>query len=259
VIRLEGLRRVFGSHVAVDGLDLSIAKGEVFGLLGPNGAGKSTTLKVCAGLLRPSAGSVRIEGVDVSEDPLGIKRRVGYVPEDGVLYEPLTVTEYLRLVCELRAMSPELSDARILRLLETFQLEDRRDARIASLSRGMKQKVLIAQSLVHEPPVVLLDEPLTGLDPRSARRLKDLLLELAERGTTVVYSSHVLDVVERVCTRIAILHRGRLRAEGGPAELMARAETTSLEDAFLHFTADGEESVGDRDGLPPGRIRRGGR
>lgn len=236
-IELMDLRHAYDGHEVVRGLDLSVKPGEIFGLLGPNGAGKSTTLRILAGLLRPSGGRVKVAGCDVVAEPLAAKSRLGFVPEDASVYEVLTGIEYLRMVMELRALEPTIGNERIDHWISYFGLGEVRHTRLSAYSKGMRQKLLVAAALLHEPRVLLLDEPLNGLDPRAARQLKDLLLELAGKGTAVVYSSHVLDVVERLCSHIGILHRGAFQAVGRPAELVEAARVASLEALFLDLTA----------------------
>ncbi len=242
MIRIEKLSRTFEDRQAVDQLSLYVEPGEIYGLLGPNGAGKTTTLRICAGMLQPSSGSVRIGEIDVPSCPLDARRVIGYAPEDASLFEALTAEEYLRLVADLRHLDPEESLDAIGRWLRRFGLtSENRHARLSTASKGTKQKVVLIQALLHEPKVLLLDEPLSGLDPQAARTLKDLLVETAGTGTAIIYSSHILDVVERICTRVGILHHGRLLADGAPADLIARGEDRSLEGLFLRLTGDGRD------------------
>ncbi|MAE69697.1 MAG: hypothetical protein CME06_04415 [Gemmatimonadetes bacterium] len=237
MIHIEQLSRVFGDKQAVDRLSIHVGPGEILGLLGPNGAGKTTTLKICAGMLHPSKGTVRIDGMDVPARPLDARQAIGYAPEDASLFEALTAEEYLRLVADLRHLDPEESLVAIGGWLRRFGLtgEDRH-ARLSTASKGTKQKIVLIQALLHEPKVLLLDEPLSGLDPQAARILKDLLVEIAATGTAIIYSSHILDVVERICTRVGILHHGRLLADGAPGDLVDRGEDRSLERLFLRLT-----------------------
>ncbi len=239
MIRIEGLTRRFAERKAVDDLSLRVEAGEIYGLLGPNGAGKTTTLRMCAGMLRPSSGAVRITGVDVEARPLEARRILGYAPEDAPLFEALTADEYLRMVADLRHMEGTLADDRIAAWTSRFELtRDTRHGRLSEASKGTKQKIVLIQSLLHHPRVLLLDEPLSGLDPQAARILKDLLVELAEAGTAIIYSSHILDVVERVCTRVGILHHGKLLADGSPGELIGERGEPSLEALFLRLTGN---------------------
>jgi ABC-2 type transport system ATP-binding protein len=235
-ILVADLRFRYASAEVLHGLSFEVRRGEVTGLLGPNGAGKSTTLKILTGILEPGSGRVEVDGLQLPGDSVELKRRIGYVPESADLYESLNPIEFLELCGRLH----DLDDGRIARridaLLDAFELTDHRYGRLGSYSKGMRQKVLIAAALLHDPAVVLLDEPLTGLDVESSVLVKTLLAELAARGKTVVYSSHVLDVVERVCRRVLIIDGGVLVADGSPDELKARADERSLEAVFSGLT-----------------------
>jgi ABC-2 type transport system ATP-binding protein len=241
VIEVEGLRKLYDGKVALQDVGFTVPAGQICGYLGPNGAGKSTTVKILCGMLQPSAGRARVAGFDISQEPLEVKRRLGYVPESGALYGSLTPREYLTLICELFALEPKRIGERIDQYLRLFNLFDKADQRIETLSKGTRQKVLIASALVHEPEVILMDEPLDGLDVHSAHLVKDLLTRLAAEGKTVLYSSHILDVVERLCDRVIILHRGRTVADAPTHELLARSKDQSLEDVFQALTTTPEE------------------
>jgi ABC-2 type transport system ATP-binding protein len=236
MIEAQGLTRVFGATVAVDCLDLAVKPGEIFGFLGPNGAGKSTTVKMLTGLLEPSGGSARVAGYDVLTQSLEVKRRIGYVPETGALYENLTASEYLELIACLHHLTPEAAGSRIGELLEIFDIAAISNKRMTEFSKGMKQKVVLSAALLPNPEVLFLDEPLNGLDANSAMLVKSLLRQMATQGKTVFFSSHILEVVERVCTRIAVINQGRKIVEGTPAEIIAATETTTLEEAFGRLT-----------------------
>lgn len=242
MIRTEKLCKRFGALTAVDGLDLEVQPGELFGFLGPNGAGKTTTIRMLTGLLRPTAGRVFIGGYDVQREPVRAKAMLGYVPDEPVLYEKLTGREFLTFMADLYRVDGRRREKRISELLELFDLVDRADDLIQSYSRGMRQKIAVAGALVHDPRVLILDEPTVGLDPRSARVLKDILRALAARGVAVFMSTHVLEIAERMCTRVGIIDRGRLIACGTMGELRARAREASatLEDIFLKLTGGTE-------------------
>src|SRR5918993_5244966 len=236
MIETQDLRRTFAAKVALDRLTLTVKPGEVLGFLGPNGAGKSTTVKILAGMLKPSGGRATVAGFDVVQQPLEVKKRIGYVPEAAALYESLTAREYLQLVSALHHQPPEESRTRVMELLERFDLAAAMDLRLGEFSKGMKQKVLIASALLHRPEVIFLDEPLTGLDANAALVVKELIRSLAAQGRTIFFCSHVLEVVERVCSRIIIIDSGRVVADGTALEIGATTGTGSLESAFIALT-----------------------
>jgi len=239
----RGLRKRFGDTKAVDGLDLRVARGQLYAFLGPNGAGKTTSIRMIAGLLRPDSGDVFIEGVPLSINPSAAKRPLAYVPDDPVLYGKLRPLEYLEFVSALWDLPATVSQPRAEELLQTLGLWEKRGDFIESFSRGMKQKMALCGALIHQPTVMLLDEPLTGLDASAARLVKDILLDFVRRGNTVILTTHILDVAERLAERIGILHAGRLAAEGTLEELRQHAGETggTLEDVFLRVTS-GETS-----------------
>jgi ABC-2 type transport system ATP-binding protein len=236
VIRTDDLGRAYGEHVALQHLNLRVEPGEVLGLLGPNGAGKSTTVKILTGLLRPTWGRALVAGYDIVSQPLEAKQRLGYVPEQPVLYETLTGGEFLDVVSALHHLEPSAAAVRRDELLELLDLGDARHQRLTTFSKGMKQKVVLAAALIHGPEVLILDEPLDGLDANSARVVKELLRTLAAQGRTVLFCSHILEVVERVCTRLVIIDRGRQIAQGTPAEITAVTGSTGLDEAFARLT-----------------------
>lgn len=241
-LKLTGIVKRYGDLAAVDGLSLEVKRGEILGLLGPNGSGKSTTIKMTLGLIKPDAGSVSVLGADPLADPVGVKRKIGYVPEAPRLYEYLTALEFLDLTGDLYGMAPEMKKARIGEFLEAFDLEGREGDIISSYSDGMKQKVAIISALMHKPDILLLDEPTRGLDPKSARILKDLIHELASQGVTVIVSTHVLEIAQAICSRIAIMYHGKLLALGTMDELRQSASLpdSQLEDIFLKVTGTGD-------------------
>ncbi len=247
-IEVEGLSHRYGDFQALDDVTFQVASGEVLGYLGPNGAGKSTTVQTLLGLLDPMKGSVRVAGIDVRMDPVEVRRRVGYLPEIASLYEGLTPLEHALFVGRLRSIPDETIERRMRAIFRAFELEDRLEGAIRGFSKGMRQKTSIALALLHDPKVLLFDEPLSGLDAASAQLLKELIRGLAKRGAAVLYSSHVLDVVERVCDRAVILDHGKIVAQGTIAELRAKSRETTLEAVF--------QSVVDPEGDPAARASR---
>jgi len=240
-IEIRELRKLYGQQRVLDGIDLSIEAGTVFGYIGPNGAGKTTTVKILTGMLGHFTGEVRVAGHDPVADPLAVKRRIGYVPENARLYEALTVDEFLLLVGRLHDLDDAAIGGRATAILQALGLGGRRYSRIGSLSKGMRQKVLLTSALLHDPEVLFLDEPLDGLDVESTILVKEFVRRFADRGGTVFYCSHMMDVVERVCDRIAILAQGRVVADGSFAELEAQcAGGGSLERVFMALTHGGD-------------------
>lgn len=235
-IEAGGLSKSFGEVRAVDRLDLQVQPGEILGFLGPNGAGKSTTVKMLTGMIEPDSGQARICGIDIAADPIGAKRRLGYVPESGALYESLSAAEFLGMVGSLYGMRPQHAEQRMDRFLELFGMSEARDRLLGACSKGMKQKVLISAALLSNPQVLLLDEPLNGLDASAALVVKTLLKELAGQGRAILFCSHILDVIERVCTRVVIIHEGRMLADGAPGQIAAERGVATLEDAFIELT-----------------------
>ncbi|MGE3174985.1 MAG: ABC transporter ATP-binding protein [Planctomycetota bacterium] len=243
----QGLGRAFGQKWAVRGLDLAIGEGELYGFLGPNGAGKTTTMRMLTGMLRPSEGAVRLCGLDPALDAAAQKRITGFVPDTPPLYDYLTGRQYVALVASLWRVGRRERDERMARLVHTLGLDDVLDELCRGYSHGTRKKIHTAAVLCTAPRVLLLDEPTTGLDPRSARALKDLLRDEARGGTTILFSTHVLDAAEQICDRVGILAHGRLQAEGTIQELRAQRGDGSLEDIFLRLTgaaADGSSESG---------------
>ncbi len=235
-IRVQDLRFAYGGAEVLHGISFEVRRGEVTGLLGPNGAGKSTTLRILTGGLRPGAGIVEVEGLALPAQAYELKQRIGYVPEAAEVYETLSAQEFLELCGRLHEIEERRLQARIDAMVDAFGLADERNQRLGTYSKGMRQKVLIAAALLHNPLLIVLDEPLTGLDTDAAALTKSLLASLAAQGRTVLYSSHVLDVVERVCARVLILNRGRLIADGSPEELKEAARGSTLEEVFHEVT-----------------------
>lgn len=225
-----------GSVKAVDTLNLEIRKGEIFGFLGPNGAGKTTTIKMIVGLLNPDEGTILIDGTDIRKDPIEAKKKIGYVPDNPNLYERLTGTEYLNFMADIYQVPVDLRRQRIENYLNMFELNDAAGDLIKSYSHGMKQKIALTGALIHNPSVWILDEPMVGLDPKSAHLLKNQMREHCDNGNTVFFSTHILEVAEKLCDRIGIIHRGRLIAIGAIDELRQGDMKESLENIFLELT-----------------------
>ncbi len=238
-LELRGITKRYGSFTAVQDLDLEVGEGEIFGFLGPNGAGKTTTIRMIAGTLAPSSGTIRISGCDLGDRPEDAKRHLGYVPDRPFLYEKLSGGEFLRFVSGLWGREGSEVEERIDRFLSLFSLEDWKEELVESYSHGMRQKLLISSALIHDPSVVVIDEPMVGLDPRSARLLKNLLRAFVDGGGSVFLSTHTLEVAEAVCDRVAILAAGRVIASGTMEELRAQLDAgdeTHLEEIFLKVT-----------------------
>jgi ABC-2 type transport system ATP-binding protein len=244
VIEAEGLHKVYGDVTAVQDLSFRVLPGEVVGLVGPNGAGKTTTLHCLAGITIPTRGRIRVAGHDLATDPVQAKSVIAFVPDEPHLFEYLTVEEHLRFVARLYQV-PQV-DRRIPGLLREMELEDRRGALPEELSRGMRQKLAVACALIHDPKALLLDEPLTGLDPVGIRRMKATILDHARAGAAVILSSHLLHLVEEICTRVLIVRRGRALAFGTIAEIVAARPDLAglrLEEVFLGLVGDGAEEA----------------
>ena len=235
-VSVDGLTFSYGRGTVLHEVSFAVGRGEVVGLLGPNGAGKSTIIKILTGILAPGPGTIRVADCSLPEESVEAKKRIGYVPEAGGLFESLTGQEFLELMGRLREIPEESLQLRIARFLELFGLTEDRLGRIDGYSKGMRQKTLISAALLHDPDVVMLDEPLSGLDVNSSVIVRDLIAALAAQGKSILYSSHVLDVVERVCDRALIIHQGRLLADGDLASLKESTGGGSLEEVFRHLT-----------------------
>ncbi len=242
MITVQQLTKRFGTQTAVDALSFEVPAGQIVGFLGPNGAGKSTTLKMLTGMLEPSAGTATVCGFDLRRDILEVKRHVGFVPESGAVFESLTGLEYLEMVAALYAIPEEAARARIRQFIAFFDLsfETLTDKLLGAYSKGMRRKVVITAALLHNPPVVFFDEPLDGLDANAAVGFKALIQTLAQEGKTIVYSSHILDVVERVCDRVIIIDKGRMLVDGAPEKLVAERNSGTLERLFTELTGGTE-------------------
>jgi ABC-2 type transport system ATP-binding protein len=238
MLQIENVSKRYGRYTAVERLSLTVARGEIFGFIGPNGAGKTTTIKMIGGVLAPDSGVIRIAGIDLRTDPVAAKRCVGFVPDRPFLYEKLTGMEFMRFSADLYGVAQEDFTTRAQVELERFALADWADELIESYSQGMKQRLIMCAALLHRPQLIVVDEPMVGLDPAAIRLVKGLFRRLAEAGTTVFLSTHTLSVAEDLCDRIAILHRGRLAATGSLRDLRREAGVASgdLEDVFLNLT-----------------------
>jgi ABC-2 type transport system ATP-binding protein len=242
MVHLDRLSKCFGSQKAVDALSFEIPAGQIVGFLGPNGAGKTTTLKMLTGMIEPTSGTANICGFDLQRDPIEVKRRVGFVPESGAVFESLTGLEYLEMVAALYSIPRNAARDRIRQFIAFFDLsfETLTEKLLGAYSKGMRRKVVITAALLHNPPVVFFDEPLDGLDANAAVGFKALIQTLAREGKTIVYSSHILDVVERVCHRVLIIDQGRLLLDGKPEELVAAHNAGTLENLFTQLTGGAE-------------------
>jgi len=241
-VELKSVVKRYSEILAVDHVDLTIKEGEIFGLLGPNGSGKSTTLKMLLGLVQPDSGSVTVLGADVQKDPVAVKQLVGYVPESPRLYEFLTGIEYLDFIGDVYGVQTAEKKSRISEYLKAFELEGREGDMITGYSEGMKQKIALVSAFLHRPKLLILDEPLSALDPRSARIVKDFLQELKAQGVTTIMSTHVLEIAQALCDRVGIMYQGKLLALGNMKELrqMAKLPDSGLEDIFLKLTGTGD-------------------
>lgn len=242
-IELRNLRKSYYQKPVLFGLDLVVEPGQIVGYIGPNGAGKTTTLRILAGLDKRFDGEVKVLGIDVKADPLAVKRRIGYLPESADLYEVLTPGEFYHLVGSLHGMEEQKIVGRAKRMEEFLELSYKKDQRIDTFSKGMRQKVLLTSTLLHDPDLIFMDEPLNGLDANSVIRIKDLLRQLTERGKTVFYSSHIMDVVERISDRIILLDKGRIAANGTFEELNRQAHRGNLEELFATLTGRPTDQV----------------
>ncbi len=247
MIKFMGLTKQYGDFTAVDNLNLEIRPGKIFGFLGPNGAGKTTTIKMMVGLLKPERGTVSVDGLDIVKETTEVKKITGYVPEQPFLYERLTGREFLEFVCGLWQMEEKKKQANIEKYLTLLNLQDVADDFMQSYSSGMKQKMNIIQALVHEPKILVLDEPLNALDPRSSKQVKDLLKEFAKSGKVVFIATHILDAAERLCAQVGIINKGKLVTTGTLEDLRVKAneEGGTLEEIFLKLTEnlDGKNEI----------------
>jgi ABC-2 type transport system ATP-binding protein len=245
LIETSSLSKQFGSIQALSELNLRIMPGEIFGLLGPNGAGKTTTIKIITGLIEPTSGWVKVAGFDPVKNPIEVKTRIGYVAENPILYESLSPRDFFEFVASIRKMDQATTDKVVTSLAKAFDMAQYFDSPIATLSMGMKQKVAVIASLFHQPQVLLLDEPLNGLDAKSSRIVKDLVTLHAQRGGAVLFSTHIMEVAEHICTRIGIIYQGRIIAEGTLDQIKSKVggKGKTLEEVFLKVTNEESEIV----------------
>lgn len=238
MIEISNLTKRYGNITAVSDLNLTIPSGQFFGFLGPNGAGKTTTIKTLVGLLKPSSGTVKVEGFDVQKQPIQAKQVVGFIPDKPFIYEKLTGREFLQFNAGLYQVAPNEIESRIAQLLDTFELSDWGNELVESFSHGMRQKLVMSAALIHQPKVIVVDEPMVGLDPKGARMVKKIFREICTQGTTIFMSTHTLEIAEQMCDKIAIIQKGQIIAEGTIDELrrLAKSSLSSLEDIFLELT-----------------------
>jgi len=240
MIELKSLTKKYGDYKAVDDLNLYVKKGEIFGFIGPNGAGKTTTIKMIGGILAPSAGSITVAGIDIQKEPEKAKRKIGFIPDRPYLYEKLTGREFLRFTADLYGVPADIFNEKAQQNLEMFSLADWSDELIESYSHGMKQRLIMSAALLHDPEVIIVDEPMVGLDPMAIMMVKDLFQRLAQKGVTVFMSTHTLAVAEDICERIGVINKGHLIASGTTAELRRQANVTDadLERVFINLTTN---------------------
>ena len=239
IISLQSVHKSYGTKQVLNGINLTIQAGQVIGYIGPNGAGKSTTVKILCGLIDDYEGTVEVAGINLRDDLLAVKRKIGYVPELAELYDVLTPREFLTLMSELYELPEATAQERILKMLQALGLEGQIDQRMDTFSKGMKQKVLIISGIIHNPDIIILDEPLSGLDANSVLIIKDLISKLASEGKTIFYCSHMMDVVEKVSDLIVLIHQGTVIAQGTIQELQAQSgNNSSLEKIFAQLTSN---------------------
>lgn len=247
ILSINNLRKSYGANEVLQGIDLTVSKGEIIGYIGPNGAGKSTTVKIILGIEEGYIGEVKLFGKDISDGNIEYKKKIGYVPEIAEVYDTLTGFEYLTFIGELYGMDFDLVEYKAKRLMELFGIGDVYHSRISSYSKGMKQKLLIISSMLHNPEILFLDEPINGLDANSVMIFKEILSQLAEQGKTVFYSSHIMDVVEKISSRIILLNGGKIVADGSFAELKNQNKEGTLEEIFNQLTGFNEhKEIGER-------------
>jgi len=247
LIEASELTKQFGSVQALTGVSFQVMPGEIYGLLGPNGAGKTTTIKVITGLVEPTSGWVKVGGFDPVEKPIEVKSRIGYIAEKPILYDSLSSRDFLEFVASIRKIDQNAANRIVTQLADAFDMAKYFDAPIATLSMGMKQKVALIASLIHQPPVLLLDEPLSGIDAKSSRIVKDLLSLHTQKGGAVLFSTHIMEVAEHICTRIGIIYQGKVIAEGTLDQLKSKtgSKSETLEEVFLKLTNE-ETEVADK-------------
>ncbi len=240
MIELKNLTKRYGNTLAVNNINLSVMKGEIFGFIGPNGAGKTTTIRMMGGVLAPTDGSIIIDGINMADDPEGVKKRIGFIPDRPFLYEKLTGMEFMRFSADLYSVDERIFLEKAQALLKKFAIYNWAHELIESYSHGMKQRLIISAALLHDPNVIVVDEPMVGLDPAAIRMVKDMFLEMAKSGTTIFMSTHTLVVAEDICDRVGIIHRGSLIATGTTGDLKrdAGVQDADLEEVFLMLTEE---------------------
>lgn len=239
MLEVRNLTKSFGHVLAVDGISFAVAKGEVFGMLGTNGAGKTTTIKILSCLLKPTGGLALVDGLDVTKEPLAVKRRIGYLPEMPNLFEKLTGREFMGMLGTLRGLEPELLAKRIDGYIRILDFSEFLDLEIGTYSKGMRQRVAFASSVLHEPPILILDEPTSGLDPRYSKMVKAWVRDYAAKGNTVLMSTHVTEIADSLCDRVAVVHRGKIAGLDTPSGLKKGLGAATLEDAFVMLVEGG--------------------
>jgi len=240
MIKLIHLYKQYGQNIAIDNIHLSVSPGEIFGFIGPNGAGKTTTIQIMAGLLAPTSGNVILSGISMNSDPVNAKRLVGYIPDRPYIYEKLTGIEYLRFIADFYQISHDDFTKKSSRLLKEFSLEDRQNELIEAYSHGMKQRLIMISALLHDPPIIIVDEPMVGLDPVAIKLVKNVFKQRSHEGTTIFLSTHTLSLAEQICDRVGIIHKGKLIATGSMEDLKSSAKsgTEDLEDIFFQLTLE---------------------
>jgi len=238
IISMQAVAKEYAGNYVLKGINLEFEKGQIIGYIGPNGAGKSTTIKILTGIISEFEGEASLLGMDVRKDPIGIKQRIGYIPEQAALYDVLTPMEYLRFVGRLYQLETAATEKKSLELLRLFELSDKAQQRMNGFSKGMKQKILLIAGLIHNPEIIFLDEPLSGLDANAVILVKEILAQLKQAGKTLFYSSHIMDVVEKISDRIIIINKGEVIADGDFESLKANAHLGSLENIFTALTGD---------------------
>ena len=238
MIKLNHLYKNYGNHTGIENIHLSVSAGEIFGFIGPNGAGKTTTIQIMAGLLSPTKGDVFLSNVSMIENPVNAKRLIGYIPDRPYIYEKLTGFEYLKFISDFYPISKKYFNKKSEQLLEMFALSDRRDELIEAYSHGMKQRLIMVSALLHDPPIIIVDEPMVGLDPVAIKLVRNIFKEMSKKGTTIFLSTHTLSLAEQICDRVGIIHKGQLITTGSMDELKASAKsgTEDLEDIFFQLT-----------------------
>ena len=238
IIKISNLYKKYGEHEVLHGINLEITAGQIIGYIGPNGAGKSTTVKILCGLIDDFQGDVHVFGMDLRKQTLEIKKKIGYIPENASLYESLTPLEFMEFIGEMRGMNSDQTRQKAEALMNVFEMKSNLNQRISTFSKGMRQKVLICSALIHNPQLIFMDEPLSGLDANSVIMVKEMLTHLAKEGKTIFYSSHIMDVVEKISNRIVLIDQGKVIADGPFAELNKMANDDNLEKLFTRLTGN---------------------